>query len=108
MLDPHLRVPLPLVSSTDNTSTYSTTVKLPDRHGVFTLLVDNRDVPSGYTPIEERTTISITPPRHDEYPRFISGAWPFYVGAGGTAAIWLVFVVLWLAGGGGKRRKKTE
>ena len=38
------------------------------------------------------------PPRHDEYPRFLSAAWPYYAGAFSTSAAFILFVALWLAG----------
>lgn len=98
MLDPFLRVPLtpsPDCSPTLPTSTcYSATVQLPDRHGVFTLFVDYKR--SGWTNIEEKKTIAITPPRHDEHARFLPGAWPYYMGSLVTVSMFLAFVMLWL------------
>ena len=38
------------------------------------------------------------PPRHDEYPRFLSAAWPYYAGAISTSAAFVIFVALWLGG----------
>jgi hypothetical protein len=37
------------------------------------------------------------PPRHDLYTRFLSAAWPYYVGAIMTSVEFLIFAALWLA-----------
>ena len=114
MLDPHLRVPLLPTSAVPaglegkvrmgrsaadggTATTYSATFKLPDRHGVFALIVDHRRADSAQTHLRVRDQISITPLRNDEYPRFIVGAWPFYAGAISSAVAWLVFCAAWLA-----------
>jgi oligosaccharyltransferase complex subunit beta len=46
------------------------------------------------------------PPRHDEYPRFLSAAWPYYAGALSTSVAFLVFAALFLAGDDADLRKK--
>jgi oligosaccharyltransferase complex subunit beta len=104
MLDPHLRVPLLPAAreaksgqATSATSTlYTATAKLPTRHGVFTARLRHLRTPA-LTWLDETVRFSITPPRHDEYPRFIVGAWPYYVGAASTALAWWGFCALWLA-----------
>lgn len=95
MLDPHIRTRL-LATEVDlssNVTTYSTQFKVPDRHGVFTLRVDHRR--PGWTRILDEVVMSVTPPRHDEYDRFIGGALPFYTGAASVSAAFLIFIVLW-------------
>ena len=98
MLDPHLRIPL--IASTElshrssSSRTYTARFKLPDRHGVFTLLVDHRR--QGMSWLESKMQISITPLRHDEYERFFTGAMPYYVTAGSMVVAWLIFSALWL------------
>lgn len=47
--------------------------------------------------IHSSQTVSVVPFRHDEYPRFIFGAWPFYSGAASTTAAFLVFAAVWLS-----------
>lgn len=49
----------------------------------------------------------VVPPRHDEYPRFLSAAWPYYVGALSTSAGFALFAALWLAGDDRDLRKKS-
>lgn len=51
-------------------------------------------------------TVSLVPFRHDEYPRFISGAYPFYASTLSTVAAFSLFCVLWLAIGGAESEKK--
>jgi oligosaccharyltransferase complex subunit beta len=98
MLDPHLRIPLHLSTRFEDRSnsnrTYTASFKLPDRHGVFTFLVDHRR--QGMSWLEERTQISITPLRHDEYKRFIGGAMPYYLTVGSMVVAWLLFSATWL------------
>ncbi|KAF7294431.1 PAT1 domain-containing protein [Mycena kentingensis (nom. inval.)] len=74
MLDPHIRVALPAVPGAPGK--YSTTFRAPDRHGVFKFVVNYKR--KGWTHLHSSTTVSLVPPRHDGYPRFLSAAWPFY------------------------------
>ena len=96
MLDPHLRLPLSVLSKpspSPSSSLLGARFRAPDRHGVFTLRVDYRR--PGWTYLDEKLVVSVTPPRHDEYDRFIVGAWPWYSGAFSVSAATLVFAVLW-------------
>ena len=98
MLDPHLR--LPMVSQhaqgvASDAAVYTARFRVPDRHGVFTLKVDYRR--PGWTWIEQSATVSVTPPRHDEFERFVGGASPFYFGAISVSAGTLLFLNLWLS-----------
>lgn len=95
MLDPHLRLPLSVLPSASSPSAtrLGARFQAPDRHGVFTLRVDYRR--PGWTYLDEKLVVSVTPPRHDEYDRFITGAWPYYGGAASVSAATLVFIVLW-------------
>jgi len=108
MLDPHIRTNLSAVSG--KPGTYSTTFRAPDRHGVFKLSLTYYR--KGFTPLRHAIVTSLVPPRHDEYPRFLSAGWPYYVGAMSTSVGFLVFCVIWLGGGSGvegiRGRKKKE
>lgn len=99
MLDPHLRIPLhpstDIAHRSTSERTYTATFRLPDRHGVFTLLVDHRR--QGASWLESRMQTSITPLRHDEYERFIKGATPYYLTAGSVVLAWLVFSAIYLS-----------
>lgn len=98
MLDPHLRIHLHPSTKFEHRSptnrTYTASFKLPDRHGVFTFLVDHKR--QGMSWLEERTQISITPLRHDEFERLITGAMPYYITVGSMVAAWLIFAAIWL------------
>jgi len=105
MLDPHIRTALKPVPG--NAGKYQTTMRVPDRHGVFKFVVDYRR--KGWSNLYSATTVPVVPPRHDEYPRFLSAAWPYYVGAISTSVGFVLFSALWLGGAiGEKDRKKKE
>ncbi|GAA5857031.1 hypothetical protein JCM9279_003438 [Rhodotorula babjevae] len=98
MLDPHVRLPLERATVLDpdratNTTQYRASFVVPDRHGVFTLRMDHRR--PGWTTLFEAKVIPVTPPKHDEYERFIDGALPYYGGAASVSALFLVFIVVW-------------
>ena len=108
MLDPHLRIALPAVPA--QPGTYRASFRAPDRHGVFKFVVDWKRR-TGESYLSSSTTVPVVPPRHDEYPRFLSAAWPYYAGALSTSAAFVLFVALWLAGddrAGRKQGLKTE
>jgi oligosaccharyltransferase complex subunit beta len=126
MLDPHIRTSLPAVAGSPGT--YQVQFRAPDRHGVFKFVLNwkrkglvhyfifvftsltNRSVIS-YSYLESSTTVPVVPPRHDQYPRFLSAAWPYYAGAISTSVGFFLFAALWLAGdvkGERKKGSKTE
>ncbi|EFP74210.1 uncharacterized protein PGTG_00166 [Puccinia graminis f. sp. tritici CRL 75-36-700-3] len=96
MLDPHLRVTLTPTKSPKGThTTYSTVFRAPDRHGVFTFKLDYRRR-TGYTHLEKGIQVSVTPLEHDQYERFIFGAYPYYLGTLSVLASFLLFSFVWL------------
>ncbi|KAL7409884.1 dolichyl-diphosphooligosaccharide--protein glycosyltransferase 48 kda subunit precursor, partial [Mrakia frigida] len=97
MLDPHVRANLVAVESGEkhaHQQEYTVDFKIPDRHGVFKFLVDYKR--AGWTFIQSSQTVSVVPFRHDEYPRFIVGAIPYYSGAASTSVAFLLFCAVWL------------
>ncbi|THH31855.1 hypothetical protein EUX98_g2333 [Antrodiella citrinella] len=107
MLDPHIRTALPPVRGAPGK--YSVTFRAPDRHGVFKFIIDYKR--KGLTHLHSSTVVPLVPPRHDGYPRFLSAAWPYYVGAISTSVGFLLFSALWLAGddrASAKKSTKTE
>ena len=94
MLDPYIRTTLPVSSSAASETVYSKTLTLPDHYGVFNFKVQHR-IP-GYTYIYEREQFTIRHRRHDEYPRFISGAWSYYAGWLIVSCGFIVFCGIWL------------
>lgn len=61
-----------------------------------------------YTFLHTSTTVPIVPPRHDQYPRFLSAAWPYYAGAISTSVGFFLFSALWLAGDVKGERKNLK
>jgi hypothetical protein len=61
-----------------------------------------------WSTLHSSTTVPVVPPRHDGYPRFLSAAWPYYTGAISTSVGFLLFSLLWLAGGEEKHKTKKE
>ncbi|KAI0806816.1 dolichyl-diphosphooligosaccharide-protein glycosyltransferase [Fomes fomentarius] len=104
MLDPHIRTALLPVPG--EPGKYSVTFRVPDRHGVFKFVIDYKR--KGWTYLSSSTVVPVVPPRHDEYPRFLSAAWPYYAGAFSTSAAFLLFVALWLAGDDRETSKKSK
>lgn len=94
MLDPYIRTPLLIDSSSDSETIYSKTFMLPDHYGVFNFKVRHH-VP-GYTYVYERKQFTIRHRQHNEYPRFISGAWSYYLGWISVSIGFLVFCAVWL------------
>ncbi|KIJ17055.1 hypothetical protein PAXINDRAFT_175668 [Paxillus involutus ATCC 200175] len=94
MLDPHVRIALPPVSG--EPGKYEVQFRAPDRHGVFKFVVGWRR--KGYSFLHTTTTVPVVPLRHDQYPRFLSVAWPYYAGAISTSVGFFLFAALWLAG----------
>ncbi|KAJ3118927.1 hypothetical protein HK100_000518 [Physocladia obscura] len=91
MLDPYIRQNMTLSSKvTDTTSIYTLPFLTPDVYGVFTFQVEHKRR-EGYSWIDEKEVVSIHPFRHDEYPRFLSAAFPYYAN---VFSIMAGFVVL--------------
>jgi len=85
MLDPYVRTPL----KSDKTGLFTTTFTAPDVYGVFSFKVDYHQI--GYSCLELKTIHPVRPYRHDEYPRFIKTAYPYYTSA--TLMLGGVFVL---------------
>ncbi|KAG1736863.1 Dolichyl-diphosphooligosaccharide--protein glycosyltransferase subunit WBP1 [Suillus paluster] len=102
MLDPHIRTSLPPVPGSPGT--YQVQFRAPDRHGVFKFVLNWKR--KGHSYLSSSTTVPVVPPRHDEYPRFLSAAWPYYTGAISTSVGFFLFAALWLAGDVKGERKK--
>ncbi|CAG7846645.1 Dolichyl-diphosphooligosaccharide--protein glycosyltransferase 48 kDa subunit Short=Oligosaccharyl transferase 48 kDa subunit; AltName: Full=Oligosaccharyl transferase beta subunit 1 {ECO:0000312/WormBase:T09A5.11}; Flags: Precursor [Serendipita indica DSM 11827] len=104
MLDPHIRTSLSPVAG--QPGRYETVIRIPDRHGVFKFVVDYRR--RGWSTLYSATTVPVVPPRHNEYPRFLSAAWPYYVGAISTSIGFILFSALWLGGAASERGSKKK
>ncbi|EGG00351.1 uncharacterized protein MELLADRAFT_50439 [Melampsora larici-populina 98AG31] len=96
MLDPHLRMSLkPTNSRHGNYTTYSSVFRAPDRHGVFTFRVDYRRR-NGMSHLKDTLQVMVTPPDHDQHPRFLSDAYPYYVGSLNVLVGFVLFSAVWL------------
>jgi oligosaccharyltransferase complex subunit beta len=95
MLDPYIRTNLQHVSaSKGKSSEYYAELQLPDRYGVFTFKVDYKR--PGWSYLLQADVVPIRPLRHNEYPRFLSAAYPYYTGAISMSIGFLVFCLVWL------------
>jgi len=83
---------LPAVTNT--TTRYSASFKLPDRHGVFTFSV--KWSRNGWSYVSTKDTAPVRPFNHDEHPRWLSSAHPYYAGAWSTVVAFLVFSTIWI------------
>ncbi|KAI9916799.1 hypothetical protein PsorP6_016753 [Peronosclerospora sorghi] len=72
MLDPYVRTTL----SHDDQGRFSVTFQVPDVYGIFLFPVLYRRL--GLSTIFTTTQLSLRPFKHDEYERFIPGAYPYY------------------------------
>lgn len=126
MLDPHIRTAMTedKLSSSADATTYQARFIAPDRHGVFKFVVEywrpglvilvsgvlitQTDYSDRWSYIRTSSTASVVPLRHDEYPRFITGAWPYYIAAISTSVTFLAFVAIWLSLEEGDRDRKGK
>ena len=96
MLSPFHRLKLnPTISSEDST-TYSVSFKLPDQHGIFNFLVNYKR--PFFSNAFEKNTDTVRHFAHDGWHRsfVISGARPWIAGIAATVTGWLGFCALWL------------
>ncbi|KAK3819268.1 MAG: dolichyl-di-phosphooligosaccharide-protein glycotransferase [Linnemannia elongata] len=108
MLDPYVRKTLEQLELDDQSTvgTFTTTLQLPDQYGVFKFMVNYKR--PGLTYIESVTTVGIHPFRHDQYPRFISQAKPYYTSAASMGVGLLIFSFVYLWGGLDSTVKTTK
>ena len=92
MLDPYIRMHLEPTQRKDGT--HSAILKLPDTYGVFTMQIDYRR--PGYSYLLEKDVVPIVPFKHNEYPRFLSAAWPYYLSTWSVILSSIVMIGLWL------------
>ncbi|KAF1985424.1 oligosaccharyl transferase subunit beta [Aulographum hederae CBS 113979] len=96
MLSPFHRLPLSAVSTTANSTIYSTTFVTPDQHGIFNFRVNYKR--PFLTNVDEKRTVTVRHFAHNEWPRSwrISGAWVWIAGIWVTVGGWVAFVAIWL------------
>jgi oligosaccharyltransferase complex subunit beta len=91
-LDPQYR--LTLEQKCSKSATYSTALKVPDMLGVSKMsVVYNR---YGFTFIDEEIEVSVIQFRHDEFPRFLTIAFPYYTNVFLVMGACFTFIVFFL------------
>lgn len=83
MLNPYYRQQMKLLSN--NKPTYYLSFKAPDKWGVFKFIIDYKRL--GYSYIDVTSKMPLRPYRHNEFPRYLPVAYPYY----------LTIIVLFLA-----------
>ncbi|KAJ3041658.1 hypothetical protein HDV00_008935 [Rhizophlyctis rosea] len=109
MLDPYIRTALKPVDTKGTVGKFEAHFRLPDHYGVFTFKVDYKR--HGYSWLNKNETVQVRPYRHDQYPRFLSAAYPYYVNAFSIIVSFFVFSAVFLynrePGAQGKKVKTT-
>ncbi|ODQ68626.1 Dolichyl-diphosphooligosaccharide-protein glycosyltransferase 48kDa subunit [Nadsonia fulvescens var. elongata DSM 6958] len=112
MLDPYYRVNLSVESINDSFTTYATTFKIPDQHGVFTLSVDYKR--NGLSYINKKKLVTVRHNANDEWARSweISNSWVYLTSAVTVVVAWIAFVFFYVYSGNsppqGLKIKKTQ
>ena len=81
--------------------TYSVNFRAPDKFGVFKFIIDYKRL--GYSYLDISTKVPLRPYNHNEYPRFLPTAYPYYLS---TFLVLFAFVVFSLVFLFGKNRKE--
>jgi len=92
MLDPYVRTSL---RATNDQGCYATEFDTPSKHGLFKFRIEHfRD---GYTPLLLSQVVPIRPYWHNEYPRMLVRAYPYYAALFSTMMVfWIMaYAVLW-------------
>ena len=90
-LDPFHRLNLKQVGSS---ATYHAQLVVPDTLGIYKFKVYHRRF--GYSLIEAETLVSCIQFRHDEYPRFLNVALPYYTNIFLSMAAGFIFIMFFL------------
>lgn len=96
MLDPYIRKTMvPLKNNSDKTSAaYVAKFKLSDQYGVFKYRLEYKR--HGFSWISVEDTVEVRPFRHNEFPRFLTAAYPYYINAFSIFFGFLVISIFWL------------
>ena len=74
--------------------TYYAKFRAPEKHGVFKFIVDYHR--TGYSYIFSSTKIPIRPFYHNEFPRFLPCAYPYYLSVFVMLGVFILFSILFL------------
>lgn len=101
MLDPYIRKTFTVTGNA-----LVTKFKLPDQYGVFTFKVEYKR--HGLTEILQSETVQVRPFRHDQYPRFITVARPYYANLFSLMAGFFILTAVFLFNKETLEKVKTE
>jgi oligosaccharyltransferase complex subunit beta len=89
MLDPYVRRTM-----TSKNGVLQVDFRLPDQYGVFSFKIDyNR---YGLSFVEVVDTVQVRPYRHDQYPRYLVVAYPYYANIFSMMSAFIVFSLIFL------------
>ncbi len=89
MLDPYIRTNMTVAGSK-----LEARFRLPDQYGVFTFRVDYKR--RGLSHVSASETVQVRPFRHDQYPRFLVVARPYYTNLFAFMLMFFVITVVFL------------
>ncbi len=101
MLDPYIRRNMTAVGNS-----LQVKFKLPDTHGVYTFRVVYKR--RGLTSLEISETVQVRPFRHDQYPRFLVVAKPYYANIFALMAGFFTLSIIFLFHKDTSKKIKTE
>ena len=84
-----------------NKPTYYVKFRAPEKFGVFKFIIDYHRI--GYSYIISETKVPLRPFNHNEFPRFLTCAYPYYTSVFVMVFSWILFSFLFLYG-----KKKVE
>ena len=79
-----------------NKPTYYVQFKAPEKFGVFKFIIDYKR--PGYSYIFTSTKVPLRPFNHNEYPRFLPCAYPYYLSVFVSMISFIIFSILFLYG----------
>lgn len=101
MLDPYIRRTMKPMGKN-----LTVAFTLPDHYGVFTLKIDYKRYGLTYFTLAEQ--VQVRPFRHDQYPRFLIQAYPYYVNIFSMMAAFFVFSIVFLYHKESSKKVKVE
>merc|ERR1712087_974082 len=88
----------------DGNGNYKIDFMLPDVFGVYKFTINYQRKGWGY--IFSEQLVSVRPFRHDEYQRFLSVAYPYYLGAASMVVGFIGFTLVFLFGTAGEKGER--
>lgn len=79
-----------------NQPTYYVQFKSPEKHGVFKFVIDYKR--PGYSYIFTQTKAPLRPYHHNEYPRYLTCAFPYYLSVFVSMFSFIIFSILFVYG----------